>query len=106
MEEKRNVYKILTRKPWRPRHKGKDNVKIELRGLGCEGVHCIEVMWDGIQWWAVVSTVMNLQFCKSRKFPDQLNNYEILKKNLALLCSSVTAKKKKVIDAFVFQTLS
>jgi hypothetical protein len=86
------MYKVLTRKPWGPRRKRKDNVKMDLRGLGCEGVHWIEVMWDRIQW-AVVSTVMNLRFCKIRKFLDQLNNYEVLKKDLALLCSSVITEK-------------
>jgi hypothetical protein len=43
MEEKRNMYKVLARKPWRPRHKGRDNVKMDLRGIGCERVHWIEV---------------------------------------------------------------
>jgi hypothetical protein len=93
MHEIRNLYKVLATKPWRPRHKGEENVKMDLRGLGCKGVHWIEVTWDRIQWWAVVRTVMNLHFCKSRTFPDQLNNYEVLKKDHALLCSSIIAEK-------------
>jgi hypothetical protein len=57
MEEVRNMYKVFARKPWRPRHKGEDNSKMDLREIGCEGVHWIEMTWDRIQWWATVSTV-------------------------------------------------
>jgi hypothetical protein len=46
MEEKRNAYRILVEKPegrrplGRPRRRWVDNIKIELREIG----------WDGVDW--------------------------------------------------------
>lgn len=45
----RNAYKILVGKPegktslWKPRCRGKDNIKIDLKQTGCEGLDCIHV---------------------------------------------------------------
>jgi hypothetical protein len=67
MGEKRNAYKILVGKPegkrplGRPRRRWVDNIKIDLREIGCEGMDWIEVAQDRDQWRALVNTVMNLE---------------------------------------------
>jgi hypothetical protein len=38
MGEKRNAYRILVRKAGRPRRRWVDNIKINLRGIGWDGV--------------------------------------------------------------------
>jgi hypothetical protein len=43
------------------RCKSKDNVKIDLKEIGWEGVDWICLAQDSSQWWALVNTVMNLQ---------------------------------------------
>jgi hypothetical protein len=45
-EKKKNAYKILVRKPerdtlGRPRHRWKDNIRTNLREIGCKGVGLI-----------------------------------------------------------------
>jgi hypothetical protein len=57
MEEMRNVYIILVGRPGRRR---KDNVRLDLRELGWEGVDWIHLVQDRDQWWAVAETAMNL----------------------------------------------
>jgi hypothetical protein len=37
-----------------------DNITVSLRGIACEGV-CIFLVQDGIQWWALVNMVINIQ---------------------------------------------
>jgi hypothetical protein len=44
----------------RPRHRWKDNIKMDLREIGWEGVHWILLAQDRDQFQAVVNTVMNL----------------------------------------------
>jgi hypothetical protein len=39
----------------RPRRRWEDNIKIDLREIGCDGMDWID------QWRALVNTVMNLQ---------------------------------------------
>jgi hypothetical protein len=65
--DKRNAYKILVGKPdvkrplGRPRRRGLDNIKIDLREIGCDGVDWIDLAQDRDQWMALVNTVMKLR---------------------------------------------
>jgi hypothetical protein len=45
----------------RPRHRWEDNIKMDLREIGIDGVNWIRLAQDRFQLWAFVSTVMNLQ---------------------------------------------
>jgi len=59
----RNVYKILIGKTdrKRPRNKGKDNIRMDLREIGLEVAVEVHVAQDRDQWRALVNMVMNLQ---------------------------------------------
>jgi len=52
MGERRGVYKILVGKPegrrplGRPGRRWKDNIKMDLQEVGCEGMDWIDVAWD------------------------------------------------------------
>jgi hypothetical protein len=67
MWEKRNAYRILVgmtegkRPLGRPRRRLVDNIKMDLREIGWDGMDWIEVAVDRDQWRAVVNTVMNLR---------------------------------------------
>jgi hypothetical protein len=67
MGEKRNVYRILVGKPegkrplGRPRHRWVDNIKMDLREIGWDGVDWIDMAQDRDQWRALVNTVLNLR---------------------------------------------
>jgi hypothetical protein len=67
MREIRNVYKILVGKREgkrllrRPRHRWEDNIKMDLRDIGLEGVHWIYLIQERVWWQALLITVMNLQ---------------------------------------------
>jgi hypothetical protein len=66
MGEKRIAYRILVGKPegkrplGRPRHKWVNNIKMDLRNIGCDSVDWIDLAQDRDQWRALVNTVMNL----------------------------------------------
>jgi hypothetical protein len=66
MGEMRNAYKILVGKPegkrlrGRPTRRGEDNIKIDLREIGCEGVGWVHLGKDRDQWRAVLNRVMTL----------------------------------------------
>jgi hypothetical protein len=45
----------------RPRRRGVDNIKMDLREIGWGGVDCINLAQDRDQWRAYVNTVMNLR---------------------------------------------
>jgi hypothetical protein len=45
----------------RPRRRWVDNIKMDLREIGLDGVDWIELAQDRDQWRAFVNTVMNLQ---------------------------------------------
>jgi transcription termination factor 2 len=67
MEEKRNAYRILVGKPERrrplrrPRRRLVDNIKIDLRETGWDGVDWVDLAQDRDHWRALVNTVMNLR---------------------------------------------
>jgi hypothetical protein len=67
MGEKRNVYKILGGMPegkrplGRPRRRGVDNIKMDLREIGWDGMDWIDLAQNRDQWGALVNTVMNLR---------------------------------------------
>jgi hypothetical protein len=67
MGEKRNSCRILVGKPQgkiplgRPRHRCVENIKMDLREIGWDGVNWIDIAQDRDQWRAVLNTVMNLR---------------------------------------------
>jgi hypothetical protein len=67
MREKKNAYRILVGKPegrrrlGRPRHRWVDNIKMDFREIGWDGMDWIDLVQDRDQWRALVNTVMNLR---------------------------------------------
>jgi hypothetical protein len=67
MVEKRKAYRILVQKPEgkrslrRPRRRWMDNIKIDLREIGWDGMDWVDLAWDMDQWRALVNTVMSLR---------------------------------------------
>jgi hypothetical protein len=61
------VYRVLVGKPegrrplGRPRHRWEDNIKMDIRDMGCGCVNWMEPVQDRDRWLALVSAVMNLQ---------------------------------------------
>jgi hypothetical protein len=66
MGETMNAYRILVGKPegkrplGRPRRRWVENIKMDLREVGCDGRDWIELAQNRDQWRALVNTVMNL----------------------------------------------
>jgi hypothetical protein len=64
---KRNAYRILVGKSEgmtpleRPRRRWVDNIKIDLREIGWDGIDWIDLAQDRNQWRALVNMVMNLR---------------------------------------------
>jgi hypothetical protein len=82
------VYRVLVRKPegkrplGRPRHRWKDNIKLDLQDVGCEGMGWIDVTQDRERWRALVNAAMNL------RIPQNAENFltslePVLKKDSA-----------------------
>jgi hypothetical protein len=65
--EKRNAYTVLVGKPEgkrplvRPRRRGVNNIKMDLREIGWVGMDWIDLAQDRDQWRSLVNTVMNLR---------------------------------------------
>jgi hypothetical protein len=85
---KRNAYRILVGKPegkrplGRPRRRWVDNIKMDLREIGWDGVDWIDMSQDMDQWRALVNTVLNLRI-KCWEVLEGLHNWWLLKKGSA-----------------------
>jgi hypothetical protein len=66
--EERGVYRVLVGKPEekrplrRPRLRWEDNIRMDLREVGCGSVDWIELAQGRDRWRALVNAVMNLRF--------------------------------------------
>jgi hypothetical protein len=67
MGEKTNTYRILVGNPEgeksleRPRPRWMDNIKMDLREIGWDGMDWIDLAQDRHQWRALVNTVINFR---------------------------------------------
>jgi hypothetical protein len=65
--EERGAYRILVGRPegrrqlWRPRRRWEDNIKMEIREVGCGGMNWIELAQDRDRWRDIVNAVINLR---------------------------------------------
>jgi hypothetical protein len=65
--EKRNAYRILVGKPegmrplGRARHRWEDNIKMNVREIGWNGMDWINLAQDRDHWTVPVNTAMNLR---------------------------------------------
>jgi hypothetical protein len=68
-----NNYKTLVRNPERrkpferPRSRWENNVKMDLREIGCGGVDLIHLAEDRSRWQVLMSTIMNLRVALKRR---------------------------------------
>ena len=66
-EQSRNAYRVLVGKPegkrplGRPKHRWEDNIKMDLRKVGCDSGDCISLSEDRDQWRTYIRAVMNLR---------------------------------------------
>ena len=71
MEQFRNAYSVLAKKPQsrrplgRPRRRWEDNIKMDLREVGFDPRDCIDLAEDRDQWRTYVRAAMNLLVPKS-----------------------------------------
>ena len=67
MEQSRNAHRVLVGKRerkrplGRPRCRWEDNIKMDLREVGCDPAEWIDIAEDRDQWRAYVRAVMNLR---------------------------------------------
>jgi len=67
MGEGRGVHRVLVGKPerkrplGRPRRRWEDNIKMDLREVGCGGEDWMELAQDRDRWRALVNMVMKFQ---------------------------------------------
>jgi hypothetical protein len=68
MGEVKCVYRVLVGNPkgkrplGRPRCRWEDNIKADVKEVGCGGLDWIELAQDRDRWRAIVNEVMNLRF--------------------------------------------
>jgi hypothetical protein len=86
MGEGRGVYRVLVgkpkgkRPPGRRRCRWEDNIKLDFREMGIDGVNWIQLAQDRGQWQAFVNTVMNLRVPQRKQiFFDKLSDYQFFK---------------------------
>ena len=66
MEQSRNAYRVLVGKHkgkrplGRPRRRWEDNIKMDLREVGCEARNRVHLAQDRDHWWTFLRAVMNL----------------------------------------------
>ena len=67
MGERRGIYRVLVGKPGgkrplaKPRRRWEDNIKMDLREVGCGDMGCIELAQVRDRWRALVNAVKNLR---------------------------------------------
>jgi hypothetical protein len=67
MGERRGAYRALLGKPelrrqlGRPRRRWEDNIKMDLREVGCGGIDWMDLAQNRDRWRAFVNRVMNLR---------------------------------------------
>ena len=67
MEQSRNAYRVLVgklevkRPLGRPRRRWEDNIKMDLREVGCDPGEWIDLAEDRDQWGTYVRALMNLR---------------------------------------------
>jgi hypothetical protein len=63
----RSVYRVLVGKPegkrplGRPRRRWEDNIKLDFREIGIDGVNWIQLAQDRVMWQSFLITVINLR---------------------------------------------
>jgi hypothetical protein len=66
MGERRLIFRVLVGKSegkrplGRPRHRWEDNIKTDLKEVGCGGMDWIKLTQERDRWWARVNAVMIL----------------------------------------------
>jgi hypothetical protein len=82
--KKTNAYRVLVEKPEgkrplrRPRHGSENNVKMDLREIGWDGMYWIDLTQDTDQWRALVNFRVSSNFLK---ILEKLSNWRVLKQD-------------------------
>jgi hypothetical protein len=62
MGERRGAYRGLVGKPdGKNKRRGEDNIKMDLKDVGCGGVEWIDLAEERDKWWVLVKAVTNLR---------------------------------------------
>jgi hypothetical protein len=84
MGKGRGIYRVLVGRPkgkrpvGRPWHRWEDDIKVNLREIGINGMNWIWLAQDSVWWWPFVNMVMNL-WIPQRKQADRLSNSQLFK---------------------------